>query len=178
MSESHGYPYSLSFRLGVAAGLADEVTVGGVWGPAVVEQFSYDMTAVGLVLRAYAMASRVPVREGIAPNEVISGDVLFAEATDSFSEQVRTGIDTQGGLSRLVEVGRVVPWGPWWLVVRVENAGGAFAQVIGTFRLTVLEGEGFLPVPSRRRRVGWWHQGRMLEEGNPDGLVAGYRGGV
>jgi len=177
MSGDRGYPYWLSFLLTVGVSVADEITVGPVWGPAVVEGLSLEASAFVFV-RAWAVASRVPLREGLAVDEAVpQGDLLTSVAADGLLVRARTGIVMSTAGSRWIAMGSVVTWAPWYLVVRVENVGVAATDVSGQFALRVFDAVR-VPVESRsERRVGWWHQGRVLGGGNPDGLVAGYRGG-
>lgn len=139
MSGSHQWTRFLSFRLTVAVGVADELTVGVVERPGRVEWLTLDLSAVPLNVRAWAMPAPVALRQGLAVNEVVGGELLTAVATDSTAGGQRTGLRILTAAVRTVAVGQMVSWAPWHLVVRVENGAAVAADVAGHFHVTLFE---------------------------------------
>ena len=178
MSNPGGFPYWLPFFLQVGAGLADEITVGPVWGPGVVEALSAEADGT-VYVRAWAVPSRLPLREGLAQNLVDpQGDLLTRMATDSTGQQAREGLVLVAVTPRVVEIGRVVPWAPWYLLVRVENITLAVVNAAGQFVVRVSEREDLWAEMAAGQRAAELRERVGFVRGDSDGRVGGYRSWV
>lgn len=178
MSDGGGYPLFLSFSLNVAAGVADELTVGAVGGPGILEAVTLESSAINMVVRAYALMSRLDSRTGLANAEVIGGEPLLVTAVDEQLEGRRTGVRMLVATSRRIQMGRVVTWAPWYLVVRVENFGAAAALLTGQFAVRVFGDLVRVAPGAFEREVAVGAGYGRLGGRNPHGLVAGYRSWV
>lgn len=176
MNAARGWTLNASFFLTVNAGLADEVTLAAVPGPAVLEWVSLAYSQILTVARFYALPGRVDFRENVPIGERATGEVLWSVATDEPSVAAKEGLVSIDLVPRLYPVGRMVRWWPWWLVVRAENIGGAAAFLYGAAMVRVLEDTEEVrirPAPERMR-VG--EPRRHLWGRNPSGGgVAGGR---
>ncbi len=147
----------------VGAGVADEETLGPVWGPGVVEYMRLAATS-NVVVRAWAMPGRVPRQVGVALNGVVGADPLFNVVSDPERTGARAGIWAESANDVPLAIGRVVPWSAWWIVVRVENIGGAAIGCSVLFTVRVFA-EDFFFAPTPRVVGVPAHVARSAERG-------------
>lgn len=139
--------HNLGFTVEVQAGVADELTVGGVWGPGVVEEFRFAPSSSNIVLHAWISPGRLPTREGIAVADHPAMDNLVGVVTDPQRVDARGGLWAENSVPHAVGIGRLVPWAAWWIIARVENLGGVAIGLSGLFVVRLLEGvDQVLPV--------------------------------
>lgn len=162
MREGEGEFLFLMVRATVPGSVADEITVGAVPGPAVIEDMTLEVTGPGMVLRGFAWPGRVATRQGIAVDDVVGGEILFTSATDQAQVAVKTGLLSEVVGDRFIAVGRVVPWGPWWLVVRVENFDGVEHVLTARLRIRLLRGGVERMVVPGGWRSGRWDPRRLI----------------
>lgn len=138
---------NLGFAHVVPAGLSDEMTLGSVWAPGVIEELRFSRIAVDLEIRAYILPGRVPTREGLGSEiEIVAPKVISAVA-DASTLARQAGIYSQTVEDVRIPIGVVVPWECWSLVARVDNPGGVAREVYGHFVVRVLA-QAVLPVPA------------------------------
>lgn len=170
MSDRGGWPMFFGFRLSVGASEANEVCVGAVPGPAVIEAMTVDVSAAFVAVRLLKAMGRVSTRLALGASVVTGYEVLSGSVIDSTQQSIREGMIGESSGDRFYPVGITVPDGMWFLVVRADNLGGAAATVSGQIRVEVL-GHASLWAEMGTSRV----LARHLERGLGGRVVAGDR---
>lgn len=159
-----GVIVSFAWRTTLVALRTNEMVVGSVWGPGVLEWLEYRASGIDLVLRAWAVPGRVSNRVDIVTAEVVNAAPLIEEFSATALPENFKGTLTAVTGPVLIPLGRVVPWSAWSILLQVENTGAAGRDVSGTFVVRVLREEQVAPA-AFVERVMVRHLARSLSRG-------------
>ncbi|MGH7751801.1 MAG: hypothetical protein ACREN5_03210 [Gemmatimonadales bacterium] len=155
------------FSLDVAASESDEVTLGGLWAPGVVEGLYIQSDVGPIVMRAWAVFGREVFRQAVVTAFSVRGQVLLPLATDQPAAIGQGWLYNATPRPLVVPVQVDVPWAPWWLRLSIDNYGAAVARVVGSWTVRLREPADGMVVPAFYGRAPPPHQVREASHGNP-----------
>lgn len=133
-----GWPLVLPFRFSLAVGVRDEVTLGTLWAPAVLEDLSMSVNQAPIRVYLWANGNRLPLAEGVGSfGSARRGEMLYEPVGDAVGGNFQFALALMATGHTYRVLGRRIPWAPVYLAISVVNNSLAAADVQGEVRVTV-----------------------------------------
>ena len=133
-----GWPLVLPFRFSLAAGVRDEVGLGTLWAPSLLEDLSISVNQQPVRVYLWAAPGRLPLGQAVGSfGSDRVGEMLYEPVGDAVGGNFQFALALMATGTAYRVLGRWIPWAPIYLAVSVVNNSLAAGDFQGEVRVRV-----------------------------------------